>query len=169
LLRGCRLGSIRGGPKRSKGGDATHSPAQGCKFSQDALLSGRNNYRYHLDSRYRTKWSRTGFSGFVRYWWSRRRLSPAKAGKNLGRDHRYRTTPENPGAGPISAIPVVDVLSVVTPAAQLPRPAPNQRSGDCRRQPRVKSPGIGSPGPREDPRAPQKPPESRPKLGYTTK
>jgi hypothetical protein len=42
----------------------------------------------------------------------------AKAGKNLRRDHRYRTTPQKSGAGPISAIPVEEVLSVVTPAPE---------------------------------------------------
>jgi hypothetical protein len=32
-------------------------------------------------------------------------------------DHRYRTQAEKSGAGPISAIPVVEVISVVIPAA----------------------------------------------------
>ena len=41
----------------------------------------------------------------------------AKAGKNLRRDHRYRTKPEKSGAGPISSIPVVEVISVVIAAA----------------------------------------------------
>ncbi len=36
---------------------------------------------------------------------------------NLHRDNRYRTKPDKSGAGPISAIPVVEVISVVIPAA----------------------------------------------------
>ena len=51
-------------------------------------------------------------SGFVRCRWSRRRFLPVR------RDHRYRTKPEKPSAGPISAIPVVEVISVVIPAAE---------------------------------------------------
>ncbi len=35
------------------------------------LFSGRSNYRYHLDHRYRINWSRTDFPGSVRYRWSR--------------------------------------------------------------------------------------------------
>jgi hypothetical protein len=46
-------------------------------------LSGRSNNRYHLDHRYRTNWSRTGFSGFVRCRWSRRKFLPAEGRQKL--------------------------------------------------------------------------------------
>jgi hypothetical protein len=38
-------------------------------------------------------------------------------GKNQRGDHRYLTKPEKSSAGPISTIPVVEVISEVTPAA----------------------------------------------------
>ncbi len=76
------------------------------------LISGHNNYRYHLDHRYRTNGSRSVlFSGFVRYRWPRRETCAA--------NHRYRTKPDKSGAGSISAIPVVEVISVVISAADL--------------------------------------------------
>ncbi len=45
-------------------------------------------------------------------------LCRPSAGKNMRRDLRYRTKPEKSGGGPISAIPVVEVISVVFPAAE---------------------------------------------------
>ncbi len=59
------------------------------------------------------------FSHFVRYRRPRRSFFTGLAGKNLGRDHRCRTKPEKSGAGSISAVPVVEVISVVIPAADL--------------------------------------------------
>ncbi len=58
------------------------------------------------------------FSGYVRYRWSRHKFLPALAGESLRRDHRYHTKPEKPGSGPISTIPVVEVMSVVLSAAE---------------------------------------------------
>ncbi len=49
--------------------------------------------------------------------WPRYRLCRLKAGRNLRRDHRHRAKPEKSGAGPISVMPVVEVISVVIPAA----------------------------------------------------
>ncbi len=49
---------------------------------------------------------------------SRCRFFRPKAGSNLRRDHLNRTKSDKSGAGPISAIPVVEVIWGVLPAAE---------------------------------------------------
>ncbi len=59
------------------------------------------------------------FSGVMQYRCSRPKFwFRLKAGKNLHRDHRYLTKSEKTGARPISEVPVVEVRSVVTAAAE---------------------------------------------------
>ncbi len=64
------------------------------------------------------------------------RFCRPKAGKNLRRDHRYRTKPKKAGAGPISAIPVVEAQLYLRPflfcsCPPLPRGVPRE-GPNCR-------------------------------------
>ncbi len=99
-------------------------------------ISGRNNHRYYLDHRYRINWSRTGICRLcaipvipAQVVAGRRPVTTCAGTTGIAQNL-------NSGVGPSNSIPVVEVISVVIPAADKTKPRRNQiRAGNPARRP----------------------------------